>query len=851
MSFASRLSDLSAAPQGVTATVDGRHTLTVQILDDGLGRVRLVPNGVSLVDRSWMVAPQGEVPWRGRDRDDISGFANPQLTVEADIDGPGRAVLTGPRLRVEVEGSPLRLTWYVRTGDAEATVGYATDPGDGDGEWRLLASDRVTGAYLVTGTGAVEHYQNRPAAHRYWGLGTRSGDLERTGRRFDLRALDAMGYDAGRTDPLYGHVPFTITTGSAVPFGMLYDNLAAGAMDLGLELDNYHAPYRRYRAECGDLDYYLFAADPAHGIDEITRTAVRLTGGVAFPPRWSLGYSGSTMAYTDAPDASERLGEFIDGCERHGIPCDSFQLSSGYTLIRREAGDKRYVFTWNRDKFPDPAATAAQFAAAGMPLVANIKPCLLHDHPAYDELRAGGLFAYVEPADEPATEAAPERIRQPAPERSYFWGDVGSHLDFTNPRTRAWWRDQVRTRLLEVGIAATWNDNNEYEVWDDEVMCAGDGTPIPMRAVRPLQALLMCRTSLEAQVAHSPAERPYLITRSGPLGLQRYAQTWSGDNSTSWASLRYNVRMGVGMSMSGLLNFGHDAGGFSGPQPDAELLVRWVQSCALLPRFTIHSWNDDGSVTEPWSHPEATEHVRDALRLRYELLPHLYTLLWRAHVDGTPIVRPRFAAFSEDPAAYDECDDFLVGDDLLVAPVVEPGAHARSVYLPHPGTSDVHAHGWFHRAGGTWHAPGSPVSVEAPLAHLPLFVRAGGGLLTTGPGPAPRPGSLHRRAAVPQPDQIPGQLPGGELELWPAPPERAEVTTEGFAFDDDGVGHGYRDGEYALHRWRMTSTPGRVRIRVTREGDYAPDRPLRVRLPAHESRPVTLDASPAVAVLVR
>ena len=829
MSFASHLSDLSAGPQGITATVDGVHTLHVQILDEGLGRVWLVPNGVSLVDRSWMVAPQGEVPWRGRSRDDLSGFANPQVTVEIDTDGPGRAVLTGPRLRAEVEGSPLRVTWYVRTDD------------DAGGEWRLLASDRVTGAYLVTGAGAVEHYQNRPAAHRYWGLGTRSGDLERTGRRFDLRALDAMGYDARRTDPLYGHVPFTITTGSAVPFGVLYDNLAAGAMDLGLELDNYHAPYRRYRAECGDLDYYLFAADSAHGLDDITRTAVRLTGGVAFPPRWSLGYSGSTMAYTDAPDASVRLREFIEGCERHDIPCDSFQLSSGYTTI----GDNRYVFTWNRDKFPDPAATAEEFTAAGMPLVANIKPCLLHDHPAYDELRAAGAFAYVERAGDSTPESTS------TPELSYFWGDVGSHLDFTNPRARRWWRDQVRTRLLEMGIAATWNDNNEYEVWDDSAMCAGDGAPFPMRAARPLHALLMCRTSMEAQVAHSPGERPYLITRSGPLGLQRYAQTWSGDNSTSWASLHYNVRMGVGMSMSGLLNFGHDAGGFSGPQPDAELLVRWVQSCALLPRFTIHSWNEDGSVTEPWSHPEATALVRDALRLRYELLPHLYTLLWRAHIDGTPIVRPRFAAFADDPEAYDECDDFLVGDDLLVAPVVAPGARTRSVYLPRAGgdghdthgQGHPHGHGWYHRADGTWHAPGSTVTVDAPLGHLPLFVRAGGGVLTTGRGLAPHPGSLHQGDTA-------GPHQAHELELWPAPPERGDVTTSGIAFDDDGVGYGYRDGGHSLHRWRMTSTPGHIRVSVTREGSYAPERPLQVRLPAHETRPVTLDAPPAVAVLM-
>lgn len=834
MAFATVVTEPTAIPQGIRATVDDRHTLVVQILGDRLGRVRLTPGAHPLVDRTWMIAPEGDTPWAGRDRGSVEGFDNPPVTVTIASEGDSHGAVSQPirdivstgshadavvavvesaHLRVVISHRPLRLEWFVSLPEGEA-----------DG-WVPLVRDRATGAYLLSGTGAVEHFQDRPQGHRYWGLGTRSGDLERTGRRFDLRALDAMGYDAERTDPLYGHVPFTITTGAPLPFGMLYDNLAAGTLDLGLEVDNYHAPYRRYRAECGDLDYHLFAEER---LDDVTRTAVRLTGGVAFPPRWSLGYSGSTMAYTDAPDASARLGGFIDGCERHDIPCDSFQLSSGYTSI----GDKRYVFTWNRDKFPDPAATAAQFVRAGMPLVANVKPCLLHDHPEYGSLRDRGAFAYL-----PASDGTPA-----SPELSYFWGDVGSHLDFTNPVARDWWAERVRTRLLGMGVAATWNDNNEYEVWDDDVMCAGDGSPVPMRAVRPLHALLMCRTSRDAQLAHSPGLRPYLITRSGPLGLQRYAQTWSGDNRTDWNSLRYNVRMGVGMSMSGLLNFGHDAGGFAGPQPDAELLVRWVQSCALLPRFTIHSWNDDGTVTEPWSHPEATDHVRTALRLRYELLPHLYTLLWLAHESHEPIVRPRFAAFPHDPAAYDECDDFLVSDELLVAPVTVPGATRREVYLPRPAPGDLHGHGWFDRAEGTWHAPGTVATVDAPLHRLPLFVRAGGGVLTTGASAAPRAGSLHGSGAQAEAAR--------ELELWPAPAGRGVVTTSGVAFEDDGVSFGYRQGGCRVFRWEMTSTGARITVSVAAEGDLVPPwGPLRVRLPAGESRPVILEAHPDVAVL--
>jgi len=581
--------------QGVTLQVEERHMLRIEVLENAQFRVRLLKDGAWRQNRSWCVAPQGALPPEGRSRDGLAGFSCPawELTETADT-----MVLTTATLRASIH-KPLQIRW-------QALIA---------GQWRDIAQDRPTGAYMLGRRDhANAHFLRRNPLEAVYGLGEKAGALDRSGRRFEMRNLDAMGYDAQTTDPLYKHIPFTITrTPDAGSFSLFYDTLAGCWFDLGNELDNYHAPYRSFRAEDGDLDYYFTWAPD---ILTLVKAQQKLTGGMAFPPRWSLGYSGSTMAYTDAPDAQAQMLGFLGALEHHQIPCDSFHLSSGYTSIE----GKRYVFNWNTEKFPDIEGFTAAYAQAGVQLIANIKPCLLQDHPRYQEAAQNGLF--IRDSD------------TGAPELSVFWDAKGSHLDFTKPATLRWWQQNVITALLERGLGSTWNDNNEFEVWDHHAQCDGFGTPIDMGLIRPLHALLMVQASEAAQKAHAPDKRPFLVTRAGCAGVQRHAQTWTGDNRTSWDSLRWNIRMGLGLALSGISNIGHDVGGFAGPQPDGELLLRWVQNGIFHPRFVIHSWNDDGSVTEPWTHPHVLPQIRDAMALRYRLLPYLYTCLWRAVSEG-------------------------------------------------------------------------------------------------------------------------------------------------------------------------------------------------------------------------
>lgn len=669
----------------VTLRADTGAVTHLFVLEEDVVRVLLLTSGAVTSPPSWAVAPgQEDITEPGRDRMDAVGFSAPDFLLE---ETETHLVLSTTRLRLE----------YALTG------GFCCWSQQVSGAWRLMAEDRPTQAYnFGWWDDGVYHYVKRRPGERYYGLGERAGATDRAGRRFRLTNLDPMGYDAEANDPLYKSIPYVLVVDADnQAYGVFYDTTADPVFDFGHEHDNYHPPYRYMRADSGDLDYYMIAGPDAAAV---TRRYTWLTGRPALMPRWAVGYSGSTMTYTDAPDAQVRMGEFIAGVSRHDIPCESFHLSSGYTSI----GDKRYVFHWNRDKFPDVEGFVRGYAQAGVQLVPNIKPALLVNHPRYDELAAKGWFV---------------RDSDGNPIVCQFWDEVGSYVDFTQPEAAAWWRQQVTEQLLAYGIRSTWNDNNEYEIWDKRARIHGFGATRPAAGERPVQTLLMMRASRAAQIAYRPNERPYVVSRSGMAGMQRYAQTWSGDNYTAWKTLRFNQKMAIGMALSGVSNTGHDIGGFAGPAPEPELLLRWVQAGIVMPRFSIHSWNTDGTVNEPWMYPEATPAIVGMMKLRRAFQPLLHDLLWRHHADYAPVTRPLWLDFSHDPKAWEDGDVHLLGPDILVAPAMDPGIDQVRAYLP---------------AGAIWrdlrddrpYVGGAEVALAAPLEGLPpMLAREGSGVL--------------------------------------------------------------------------------------------------------------------------
>jgi alpha-glucosidase len=183
------------------------------------------------------------------------------------------------------------------------------------------------------------------------------------------------------------------------------------------------------------------------------------------------------------------------------------------------------------------------------------------------------------------------------------------------------WSKHLKSSLIDHGITSIWNDNNEFEM-DGEGLCHGDSTPTKASQLRPVISNLMAQTAYEA-VAQNSEKRPFILSRAGVSGIQRFAQTWSGDNDSSWRCFRFNIATMLGMSWSGVAFNGMDVGGFTGPAPTPELFLRWVQNGIFHPRFCIHSVNNDNTVTEPWIYPEILPQIQQAFHFRYRLLPTL------------------------------------------------------------------------------------------------------------------------------------------------------------------------------------------------------------------------------------
>ncbi len=539
-----------------------------------------------------------------------------------------------------------------------------------------------------------------------YGLGQKTGASNRRGRRLVLWNTDILApqvlqqqrvFDADTTlagqspkfDPYYTSIPFfyhaSSNNSTTKVAGFFIDNGYKASFDFTDK-----ARYR-YHFHGGQYTEYVFAGP---SVPDILEAYTSLTGRMQPPPLWTLGHH--QCRWKDYNQA-EFLGIGREYRER-GLPCDALWLDIGYMEGYR-------VFSWDKQRFPDPPAMIRAAEADGLKVVTIIDPGVKFDpgYSVFEEGRAKGAFC--------KTEAGKLYVGQVWPGRTVF-------PDFSLEKARAFWAD-LTAKHLSTGVAGIWNDMNEP--------ATGEVEPFSMRFDRDGQnhsheryhnqyGLLMAMATVEGFRRHDPSARPFILSRAGFAGIQRYAAQWLGDNYSSWEHLSMSVPMATGLGLSGQPFIGADIPGFAGT-PDPEMMVRWMQYGALTPFSRCHAVMGEPDQY-PWSFGAAVENsCRAALSLRYRLLPYLYAKFWESSETGAPIQRPLFFDFQHDRSARETDDAFLLGDALLVAPVMAPGQLARSVYLP-KGT-------WYDWYSDERHLGERYITAQAPLERIPLFARGG------------------------------------------------------------------------------------------------------------------------------
>lgn len=599
------------------------------------------------------------------------------------------------------------------------------------------------------------------------GLGTRALSLDLRGKRVRLWNTDALSYYPD-DDPLYLSIPFLLGVRDEVSYGLLWDNPARGWADLGADQEDRVT----FTAEAGELRLYVIAGgDPA----EVLRGYAGLTGRMDLPPIWAMGYHQSRWSYKTAQEFTTLARQF----RTRQIPCDALYFDIDYM-------DGFRCFTWNKTAFPDPEGLLKSLHAQRFKTVAILDPGIKVDstYDAFVQLREQKL-------------AVPDTNGQPVAGR--VWAGGSQFPDFTNPRARTWWAGRV-AEMVGVGLDGVWNDMNEPSLFrergepigktmPDSALHDGDGTPVTHSGGgHNVYGMQMARATRDGLLAARPDRRPFNITRAGHAGVQRYATTWTGDNRSSWEHLRLVIPMVVNLGLSGVPFSGPDVGGFRG-DPDAELFTRWIQLSSMLPFFRTHAANTS-RPREPWSFGSITEgRVRQAIEWRYRLLPYLYSEAANAAETGLPIVRPLFFDEPADRDLRSVQDQFLLGESLLVTPVVQRGATSRSVRLP--------AGDWYDFWSGAKHAGGRVITVAAPMDRLPLFVRAGRTLPLW---------PVRQSTSDPVPTQLELRVYRGDgISIW---------------YEDAGDGLAYLEGDSRRTSTGCRSTKDGLVLTRTSAGDY-------------------------------
>ncbi len=578
----------------------------------------------------------------------------------------------------------------------------------------------------------------------FYGLGETTGQLNKRGYYYEMWNTDQPAPHVERMKSLYADIPFFIALRSSKAYGIFFDNTFKTYFDMGKENPDYYY----FAADGGNLDYYfIYGPKPADVVERYTG----LTGRTPLPPLWSLGYQQSRWSY--APE--EKLLEIAGGFRKRHIPCDVLYLDIDYM-------DGYRVFTWDKTRFPTPQELLGRLKDMGFHVVTIVDPGIKKEegYKIFEEGLANGYFITEENG---------------GPYVNKVWPGLAVFPDFTREKVRNWWASK-QDKLLDAGVAGIWNDMDEPATFDgqipDKVMFGG-ALQMEHSEAHNIYGLQMAKASYEGIKAHTK-QRPFVLTRACYAGVQKYSAVWTGDNQSMWEHLRLSIPMLINMGMSGVSFCGADIGGF---QYDCtpELLARWTEAACFLPLFRNHSCTCTRNQ-EPWAFDSKTESIcKKYIELHYRLIPYLYDLFWKGCTTGLPVMRPLLLDSYDDEQTYEINDEFMVGDEILAAPVVQQGQRTRSVYLPKGEWYDF----WTNERipGGQY------VLRDTPLDICPIYVKAGS-ILPIWPDM-----------------EYTGEKQVNTLGLRIYPGEGSYTH-----YQDDGVSFDYENGGYNLYRIKMMPT---------------------------------------------
>jgi alpha-glucosidase len=677
-------------------------------------------------------------------------IASPEQNIFTVLDQPENLVLKTSSLVLVITKYPVRVSFYTHHN-------------------QLINEDDTFG---TSWNGEqVTTYKKLQEGERFIGLGEKTGPLDRKGHGYENYNTDNFAYSPN-ADPLYCSIPFYIGVHHNLSYGIFFDNSYKSFFNFGASNNRFSS----FSADAGDMNYYfIFDESVARIIEHYTH----LTGRMEMPPLWSLGYQQCRYSYYPDKEVLNVANTFRE----KDIPADVIVLDIHYM-------ESYKIFTWSERDFPDPKALITKLKELGFNVVVICDPGIKIEN---------GYKAYDDGVKEEVFIKYPDGTNY----SGQVWPGWCHFPDFTNPKAREWWKEQLK-EYINVGVTGLWNDMNEIATWGnmlpENMEMAFEGNKSSIRRGRNIYGFQMARSSYEAAKAWMKNKRPFNLTRSGFSGIQRYSAVWTGDNVAYDEHMLLGVQLVSSMGLTGIAFAGYDVGGFVGDS-STKLFARWISIGAFSPFFRGHSMINSRD-SEPWAYGEEVEQIsRNYIKFRYQLLPYIYSLYYEAVQTGMPVQRSLAIDYTHDHKIYNGPyqHQYLFGPYFLIAPV-DSIKDLVKIYLPEGR--------WYYLYDGHKYSGNSEINIDCPLHKLPVFVKAG--------------------AIVPM---QPMKAHTGEvthtiiLHIY-----TGDSSTFNF-YEDDGVSYDYQKGNYALRKISHDHHNRRLTIAAV-EGKYTPST-KRLRLVFH------------------